>query len=130
MAPEKKYGTLAIERNKLEAWPNPSPHRPYLIRFDIPEFTCLCPQSGFPDFATIRIRYRPKELIVELKSLKLYIVAYRNVGIFYENAVNRILRDCVAACQPRRMAITGVFSSRGGISSTIAARYADGAFGV
>ncbi|HKB71749.1 MAG TPA: preQ(1) synthase [Thermoanaerobaculia bacterium] len=112
----------------LETWPNQYPD--YEIVVEIPEYNAICPKTGLPDFGRLELRYVPDRLCLELKSLKLYIVAYRNVGIFYENAVNRILRDCVAACQPRRMAITGVFSSRGGISSTIAARYADGAFGV
>jgi 7-cyano-7-deazaguanine reductase len=112
----------------LETWPNRFPD--YEIVVDVPEYNAICPKTGLPDFGKLEIRYVPDRLCLELKSLKLYVVAYRNVGIFYENAVNRILRDCVAACAPRRMTITGVFSSRGGISSTIVARYADGEFGV
>jgi len=112
----------------IETWPNQYPD--YEIVVEIPEYNAICPKTGLPDFGRLEIRYVPDRLCLELKSFKLYIVAYRNVGIFYENAVNRILRDCVAACRPKRMAITGVFSSRGGISSTIEARYADGAFGV
>ena len=112
----------------LETWPNQFPG--YEIVVEIPEYNAICPKTGLPDFGRLEIRYVPDRLCLELKSLKLYIVAYRNVGIFYENAVNRILRDGVAACAPKRMAITGIFSSRGGISSTILARYADGAFGV
>ena len=90
---------------------------------EIPEYTAICPKTGLPDFGHVMIRYVPDALCLELKSLKLYVVAYRNVGIFYENAVNRILRDCVAACRPKRMTVVGRFSSRGGISSVVEARY-------
>ncbi len=110
----------------IETWPNQ--FRDYEIVVEIPEYNAICPKTGLPDFGTLVLRYVPDELCLELKSLKLYIVAYRNLGIFYENAVNRILRDCVAACRPRRMSLTGKFSSRGGISSTVEARYADGKF--
>ena len=110
----------------LETWPNQ--FREYAIEVEIPEYNAICPKTGLPDFGTLVLRYVPDELCLELKSLKLYIVAYRNLGIFYENAVNRILRDCVAACRPKRMSLTGKFSSRGGISSTIEARYAEGKF--
>ena len=112
----------------IETWPNQ--FADYEIGVDIPEYNAICPKTGLPDFGRLEIRYVPDALCLELKSLKLYIVAYRNVGIFYENAVNRILRDCVAACRPKRMAITGTFSSRGGISSTVEARYRDGIFSV
>jgi 7-cyano-7-deazaguanine reductase len=110
----------------IETWPNQYPD--YEIVVEIPEYNAICPKTGLPDFGKLEIRYVPGALCLELKSLKLYIVAYRNVGIFYENAVNRILRDCVATCRPRRMEIAGTFSSRGGISSTIVARYRDGVF--
>ena len=90
---------------------------------EIPEYNAICPKTGLPDFGHLTIRYTPDRLCLELKSLKLYIVAYRNVGIFYENAVNRILDDCVAACRPKRMSVIGTFSSRGGISSVVEARY-------
>ena len=105
----------------LETWPNQYPD--YEIVVEIPEYNAICPKTDLPDFGHLTIRYVPDRLCLELKSLKLYIVAYRNVGIFYENAVNRILEDCAAACRPKRMSITGTFSSRGGISSTIEARY-------
>src|SRR6185369_15630327 len=111
----------------IETWPNQ--YADYEITVEIPEYNAICPKTGLPDFGHLTIRYVPDGRCLELKSLKLYIVAYRNVGIFYENAVNRILDDCVAACRPKTMTITGTFSSRGGISSTIEARYprADGA---
>jgi len=105
----------------IETWPNQYPS--YEIRVEIPEYNAICPKTGLPDFGRLTIRYVPDKLCLELKSLKLYIVAYRNVGIFYENAVNRILDDCVAACRPKRMVITGEFSSRGGISSVVEAKY-------
>ena len=105
----------------IECWPNQFPG--YDISIANPEYTSMCPKTGLPDFGTITIQYRPDKLCLELKSLKMYILAYRNLGIFYENAVNRILADCVAACRPKRMTITGTFSSRGGISSTIEATY-------
>ena len=105
----------------IETWPNQ--FKGYEITIEVPEYTAICPKTGLPDFGTIRIIYVPDKLCVELKSLKLYIHAYRDLGIFYENAVNRILSDCVAACRPKRMTVTGRFSSRGGISSVVEARY-------
>ena len=111
---------LDAELPAIETWPNQFPG--YEIAVEIPEYNAICPKTGLPDFGHLTIRYVPDTLCLELKSLKLYIVAYRNVGIFYENAVNRILRDCVAACRPVRMTVTGRFSSRGGISSVVEAR--------
>ena len=108
----------------IETWPNQYPD--YEITIEVPEYNAICPKTGLPDFGALTIRYAPDRLCLELKSLKLYIVAYRNVGIFYENAVNRILDDCAAACRPRRMTVTGRFSSRGGISSVVEARYPRG----
>lgn len=112
---------LDAELPAIETWPNQFPG--YEISVEIPEYNAICPKTGLPDFGHLTIRYVPGERCLELKSLKLYIVAYRNVGIFYENAVNRILADCVAACRPLRMTVTGRFSSRGGISSIVEARY-------
>ena len=106
---------------ELETWPNNFPGTD--IEIVVPEYTSVCPKTGLPDFGTITIRYVPRERCVELKSLKEYLLAYRNLGIFYENAVNRILEDCVAACKPKRMVVRGVFSSRGGISSVVEVRY-------
>lgn len=88
-----------------------------------PEFTSVCPMTGLPDFGTILIRYHPDEMIVELKSLKFYLLQYRNVGIFYEHVVNRILDDLVAVVRPKRLEITGDFTPRGGISTVVTARY-------
>lgn len=105
----------------IETWPNQ--FEGYDISIDIPEYTAICPKTGLPDFGTIRIVYTPDKECVELKSLKLYIHAYRNLGIFYENAVNRILRDLVKACRPVRATVIGEFTARGGLSSKIEAHY-------
>jgi 7-cyano-7-deazaguanine reductase len=107
----------------LETFPNPNPERDYEIRIRAPEFTCLCPKTGQPDFATILIRYVPDRLCVELKALKLYLHSYRNQGTFHEAATNRILGDLVAAVSPRFLEVTAEFSVRGGISTTVVARH-------
>ncbi len=107
----------------LETFPNPSPERDYEIAIRCPEFTSVCPKTGLPDFGEIRIRYVPEEHCIELKSLKLYMVAFRNQGIFYEAVTNRILDELVAACRPRRMTVVGDFSARGGITTQVTADY-------
>lgn len=101
----------------IETWPNAYPG--YEIEIVMPEFTSMCPKTGLPDFGTLTLRYVPGELALELKSLKMYMLSYRNVGIFYENAVNRFLRDVVRACNPERATLTGEFTPRGGIRSKI-----------
>ena len=103
----------------LETFPNPAPGRDYEIYFECPEFTCLCPMTGQPDFATIRIRYIPNELCVELKSLKLYLWSYRNEGAFHEAVTNKILDDLVAATKPLWMEVEGDFLVRGGIHTVV-----------
>jgi 7-cyano-7-deazaguanine reductase len=103
----------------LETFPNPNPGRDYEIAFEIPEFTCLCPMTGQPDFATIRIRYTPDQKCVELKSLKLYMWSYRNDGAFHEAVTNKILDDLVAALDPRRVEVEGDFYIRGGIKTVV-----------
>ena len=110
----------------LEVFPNPNPDRDYEIQFECPEFTCLCPRTGQPDFATIRIRYIPDGLCVELKSLKLYLWSYRNVGAFHEKVTNQILDDLVKATKPRSMRVEGDFFVRGGIHTTVAVTYEEG----
>jgi 7-cyano-7-deazaguanine reductase len=105
----------------IECWPNQ--FRGYEITIAMPEFTSICPKTGLPDFGTITIRYRPDKRCLELKSLKSYFLAYRNLGIFYENAVNRILLDIVKACEPLSVKVTGEFSTRGGMRSVIEAEY-------
>ncbi len=107
----------------LEAFPNPKPDRPYEIRFECPEFTCLCPKTGQPDFATIRITYVPAALCVELKSLKLYLWSFRDEGAFHEAVTNRILDDLVRVLAPRSMTVEGDFRVRGGIHTVVVARY-------
>ena len=107
----------------LDTFPNPSPERDYEIRFECPEFTCLCPKTGQPDFATIRIRYIPDRLCVELKSLKLYLWSYRNEGAFHEAVTNAILNDLVSTIQPRFAEIEGDFFVRGGIHTVVTARH-------
>ncbi len=107
----------------LETFPNPTPQRDYEIRFECPEFTCVCPKTGQPDFATITIRYVPGELCVELKSLKLYLWSFRDEGSFHEAVTNRILDDLVAALAPRRMTVTGDFNIRGGIHTVVEATH-------
>jgi 7-cyano-7-deazaguanine reductase len=106
---------------KIECFKNQ--FKNYEITISVPEYTSICPKSGLPDFGTITIRYIPDKWCVELKSLKTYILAYRNLGIFYENAVNRILRDFVSASRPIQTIVTGEFNIRGGMKSVIEARY-------
>jgi len=105
----------------IECWPNQ--FKNYEITITISEYTSVCPKSGLPDFGTIIIRYIPNKWCLELKSLKYYILAYRNLGIFYENAVNRILRDLIKACRPDWAEVRGEFNVRGGIKSVVEARY-------
>lgn len=105
----------------IECWENQ--YAGYEIEIILPEYTAICPKTGLPDFGVIYVTYAPDQWCLELKSLKEYITAYRNLGIFYENAVNRILKDLVAACKPVSMKIRGEFTPRGGIQSHIEARY-------
>ncbi len=106
----------------IECWENQFPR--YEIEIVIPEYTAICPKTGLPDFGTLYVNYVPDKWCLELKSLKEYIHAYRNIGIFYENAVNCILRDLVAACKPVSMKVRGEFSPRGGIQTRVEASYA------
>ncbi len=106
----------------IECWENQFPG--YEIEVVVPEYTAICPKTGLPDFGTIYVNYVPDQWCLELKSLKEYFNAYRTIGIFYENAVNRILKDLVAACKPMSMKVRGEFTPRGGIQSRIEARYA------
>ena len=107
----------------FEVFANPNPGRDYEIQMECPEFTCLCPRTGQPDFAKITIRYVPDRLCVELKSLKLYLWSYRNEGAFHEAVTNKILDDLVQALKPRRMSVLGDFFIRGGIHTTVNAEY-------
>jgi 7-cyano-7-deazaguanine reductase len=105
----------------LEPWPNQFPGYRIVTRY--PEYTSVCPKTGLPDFGTIIIEYEPKKACIELKSLKLYLLAYRDLGIFYENAVNRMLRDIVATIHPKWCIVRGEFTPRGGMSTVVEARW-------
>lgn len=107
----------------IEVWENQYADRKYTIHVEIPEFTCICPKTGLPDFATITIDYMPTKYCLELKSLKMYIIAYRNLGIFHEHLTNRILDDVVKACSPRWAKVAATMNPRGGISTTVVAEY-------
>ena len=119
----EKHSRSGIDTSlpKLECFKNQ--FKNYEITIFIPEFTSVCPRTGLPDFGTIMIRYIPDKWCVELKSLKIYIIAYRNLGIFYENAVNRILRDFVKSSKPIQAIVTGEFNTRGGMKSVVQASY-------
>jgi 7-cyano-7-deazaguanine reductase len=108
---------------ELEHFPNPRPGRGYEVRIESPEFTCLCPKTGQPDFARLTITYMPEERCVELKSLKLYLWSFRDEGHFHEDVVNRILDDLVALLAPRAMTVEGAFHVRGGLTTTVVASH-------
>ena len=112
---------LKTKLPKIECWPNQ--FKGYEVTISIPEYTSVCPRTNLPDFGTLTIRYLPDKRCLELKSLKYYILAYRNLGIFYENAVNRILSDTVKACRPKWAIVTGEFNIRGGMKTVIEACY-------
>jgi len=114
-----KYGEQEIEKAELEVWENPAPDRDYLIEMLFPEFTCLCPRSGYPDFATIKINYIPDKCIVELKALKLYLNRYRNQYISHEKVVNEIYDKLLKALNPRFIEVIGDFNPRGNLKTVI-----------
>lgn len=116
---KKLYGELAIEKNTLERFINRTQVRRYLIEFTCPEFTCVCPRSGFPDFATIYIKYVPRKWCVELKSLKLYINSFRNKKVFHEDVTNWILDDLVKLLDPHEIEVKGDFTVRGNIHTVV-----------
>ncbi len=120
---KKRYGEIAIENNKLESFDNRTLERRYTVEFSCPEFTCICPRSGFPDFATIKIKYVPHKKCVELKSLKLYINSFRNEYVFHEDVTNRILSDLVKLLDPWFIEVIGDFSVRGNIHTVITAQH-------
>ena len=122
-APDPKYGARAIADNQLERWPNATPERDYEIAITLPEFTCRCPQSGYPDFARLELRYVPDGWVVELRSLKLYINAYRELAIAHEAVTNRILDDLVALLAPRWMELRADFNPRGNVHTVVTARH-------
>lgn len=112
-----------LKTPKIETWKNQYPDKDYTIHLENPEFTCLCPKTGLPDFATIIIDYAPDKDCLELKSLKEYFISYRNVGIFHEHLVNKILEDIVKACKPRYAKVVGEINVRGGIETTVSAEF-------
>lgn len=116
--------TQAAPSRNLETFSNPNPERDYTIRITVPEFSCLCPKTGQPDFATLRFEYVPDALCVELKSLKLYVWSYRDQGAFHEAVTNQILDDLVGALRPRFMRLSAKFNVRGGIYTTVVAEHA------
>jgi 7-cyano-7-deazaguanine reductase len=118
-----KHASAGINASlpQLDGWPNQFPGYEITIRF--PEYTSVCPKTGLPDYGAITIQYTPGKVCLELKALKLYLLAYRNLGIFYENAVNRMLRDIVAAVKPKRCVVRGEFTPRGGLTTTVEARW-------
>jgi len=118
---EQAAAGLDTELPALDTFP--SHFGGYTITIENPEYTSICPKTGLPDYGLIVLRYAPAKRCLELKSLKLYFLAYRDLGIFYENAVNRILRDVVAACEPEWAEVEGIFTPRGGLSTTVMARY-------
>lgn len=120
---EKLYGELAIEENQLERFENRTQVRKYTISFSSPEFTCVCPRSGFPDFATINIKYVPDQWCVELKSLKLYLNGFRNEKVFHEDVTNNILQDLIDLLDPWELEVVGDFNVRGNIKTIITANH-------
>ncbi|MBF0154123.1 MAG: NADPH-dependent 7-cyano-7-deazaguanine reductase QueF [Magnetococcales bacterium] len=121
--PEPPQAAGQPRRKILETFVNPHPERSYCIAMQCPEFTCVCPKTGQPDFAEVRIDYTPDQLCVELKSLKLYLWSYRHEGAFHEAVTNRILDDLVAVVAPRVMTVTSLFNVRGGITTSVIASY-------
>ena len=113
----------ALKTPAIEVWENQYADRDYEVELEIPEFTCVCPKTGLPDFAVIRVVYAPDKVCLELKSLKMYLLFYRDVGIFHEHLVNKILDDLAAACDPKWMDIEIVMNPRGGITTTVRADY-------
>jgi 7-cyano-7-deazaguanine reductase len=129
---KKKSGYEGLQKNiralktpKIAVWKNQYPDKCYTICLDIPEFTCICPKTALPDFANLKIEYMPQDYCIELKSFKMYTIFYRNLGIFHEHVVNKILDDFVRACNPRWAKITGLFNPRGGITTTVTREYTE-----
>ena len=112
-----------LKKPPIKIWSNKYPDKKYIVTIEISEFTCLCPKTALPDFATIIIKYIPDKYCVELKSFKYYLLSFRNVGIFHEHAINKILDDFIQACHPHWANITGEFNPRGGIKTTVTREY-------
>jgi 7-cyano-7-deazaguanine reductase len=112
-----------LQMPAIEVWENQYSDRDYVVDLTIPEFTCICPKTALPDFALIKVSYKPDQVCLELKSLKLHLVEYRNVGIFHEHLVNKLLDDLLRACQPRWMRVEVIMNPRGGIATTVTSEY-------
>lgn len=128
MAKKSSYEGLqksvrSLKTPEIEVWENQYPDKDYAVKLEVPEFTCICPKTGLPDFASITIEYGPSRYCVELKSFKLYTVWFRNVGIFHEHFVNRVLDDFVKACRPKWARISATVNPRGGITTTVSREY-------
>lgn len=119
----KQENIRNLKTPEIEVWVNQYPDRDYLVHLEIPEFTCVCPKTGLPDFAVIKVDYRPSKDCLELKSLKMYTLFFREVGIFHEHLVNKLLDDMVRACKPRWMKVLVEMNPRGGIYTTVEAEY-------
>jgi len=119
----RQKGIRDLKTPEIEVWKNQYSDKIYTITMDIPEFTCICPKTGLPDFAAIKIEYSPQKYCVELKSLKMYAIFYRNIGIFHEHLANKILEDFVKAARPRWARIVTVFNPRGGITTSVTREY-------
>jgi len=119
---KQKY-IRTLKMPAIEVWENQYADRDYVVDLTIPEFTCICPKTALPDFAVIKVSYKPAKVCLELKSLKLYLVEYRNVGVFHEHLVNKLIDDFVKACKPRWMKVEVVMNPRGGIATTVTAEY-------
>jgi len=116
-------GIRNLKTPEIEVWQNQYADKVYAINLDIPEFTCICPKTGLPDFAIIRLEYSPDKFCAELKSFKMYTIFYRHIGIFHEHLINKMLEDFVKTVKPRWVKITGTFNPRGGITTTVSAEY-------
>ena len=112
-----------LKTPQIQVWQNQYADKVYTIDLDVPEFTCICPKTGLPDFAIIHLEYSPAKLCVELKSFKMYTIFFRNLGIFHEHLINKMLEDFVSSVKPRWVKITGTFNPRGGITTTVFAEY-------
>ncbi len=112
-----------LKTPEIEVWKNEYPDKIYTVTLDVPEFTCICPKTGLPDFAVIKIEYSPAKFCIELKSFKMYTIFFRNIGIFHEHLINKMLEDFVKVSLPRWVKITGVFNPRGGITTTVSGEY-------
>ncbi|MBU2540665.1 MAG: preQ(1) synthase [Candidatus Omnitrophica bacterium] len=112
-----------LQTPNIEVWKNKYPDKDYTVKIETSEFTCICPKTGLPDFATITIEYKPDKFCLELKSFKMYLTFFRQIGIFHEHVINKIFDDLLAACRPKEMTIIMVFNARGGITTTVKREY-------